>query len=240
MDKFLASYKNYLLKSVPENKKYLMQCYIDFILLAVKSAYNKQIKYQIKIKKFDLLYRQIFKNCIFKNNIIHKLQQQFVKENISLSLMTDIIKACKYSADDSYGQDNKHRIYCMEMFVGPLARFIMVLNNLNMSVYIPFVALMMGAALVSMYQHNNITDRKFYTNKLNGFLKDAKILPMLIQNRILRFKICYFLMLSDAYIGKIKRKEQLKITIIDLVKILLYALTIWLFTRVRTLNVRGV
>ena len=46
--------------------------------------------------------------------------------------------------------------------------------------------------------------------------------------------------LLNVYIDKIKRKEPLNLTKIDLIKILVYAILKCLFTRVRTLNVKGV
>ena len=70
MDSFFVIYKDYILKSVPKNQVYIMQCYLDFIILGIKAATNPKISTQTKLKKFDLLYRQIFKSCAIKNNLI--------------------------------------------------------------------------------------------------------------------------------------------------------------------------
>ena len=56
MDSFFVIYKDYILKSVPKNQVYIMQCYLDFIILGIKAATNPKISTQTKLKKFDLLY----------------------------------------------------------------------------------------------------------------------------------------------------------------------------------------
>ena len=66
MDKFFNTFYEYLLKSVPQKSVKLMTCYADFVKLGIKAAYNKQIKTEIKLKKFDLLYKQIFKHRFIK------------------------------------------------------------------------------------------------------------------------------------------------------------------------------
>ena len=239
MDSFFVIYKDYILKSVPKNQVYIMQCYLDFIILGIKAATNPKISTQTKLKKFDLLYRQIFKSCAIKNNLITKLQQNFIKENISLSLISDMINALKQLALQEQ-PDGKTQIYIMQLFINPLARMIMVLNNLNMSIYMPFISLLMGGGVISLFQTGKVSDRRFYTSKLNGFIKDGQILPMLIKNKCFKFKICFFVMMINSYAQKIKRKEQLKLTIIDSSKILMYACAKWLFTRVKTLNLKGI
>lgn len=228
MDNFFALFEQYIIKSVPKSQQNIILLYLCFAKLGIKSAQNEQIKPEIRLKKFALLYQQIFKPCALKNNLIAKLQQAFIKENISLSLLSDMVTSFKKLV---LQKDNN--LHFMQLFTSSIARMIMVLNNLNVSVYMPFTSLTMCAALISFNDKNQL-------NRLCGFLKDAQILPMLIRNTKLRFKVCYFVKLLNIYIDKIKRKEPLNLTKIDLIKILVYALLKCLFTRVRTLNVKGV
>ncbi|MBE6450892.1 MAG: hypothetical protein E7016_02880 [Alphaproteobacteria bacterium] len=228
MDNFFALFEKYIIKSVPESQQNIILLYLRFAKLGIKSAQNEQISSDIRLKKFDLLYRQIFKPCALKNNLIAKLQQAFINENISLSLLSDMVTSFKKLVLKK--DDNLH---FMQLFTSLTARMIMVLNNLNMSVYMPFASLTMCAGLISFNDKNQLS-------KLYGFLKDAQILPMLIKYAKLRFKVCYFVKLLNVYIDKIKRKEPLNLTKIDLSKILVYALFKYFFTKVRTLNVKGV
>ena len=86
MDRFIFLCKQYMGLFVPDESKYILRDYVYFIELGVKGALNEKIKPEVRLKKFDLLYRQIFKKCKLKNGLLARLQQIFVKENISLSL----------------------------------------------------------------------------------------------------------------------------------------------------------
>jgi hypothetical protein len=217
-----------------------MICYLEFIKLGIKNALNQKIKTDVKLKKFDLLYRQIFKNCALKNNIMYNLQTEFVKENISLSLLSDIVKALKQLSVKTDENDWNNKIYCYQLFVSPLARMIIVLNDLNMSVYMPFTSLLMCAMLISDIMNNKIKQRRFYVSKINGFLKEAKIMPLVIKNKIFRFKAWYVLTMLEQLTKKIIKKRKLSLSNFDFIKILFYASLKWIFVRVKTLNLKGI
>ena len=217
-----------------------MICYLEFIKLGIKAGLNQKLKADIKLKKFDLLYKQIFKNCALKNNIIHTMQTEFVKENISLSLLSDMIKAFKQLSAKTDEKDWNNKTYCYQLFVSPLARMIIVLNDLSMSVYMPFTSLLMCAMLISDIINNKIKQRRFYVSKINGFLKDAKIMPLIIKNRTFRFKTWCFLTMLEQLAKKIIKKRKLSLSNFDFIKILFYASLKWLFVRVKTLDLKGI
>ena len=75
-----ALFEKYIIKSVPKSQQNIILLYLRFAKLGIKSAQNEQISSDIRLKKFDLLYRQIFKPCALKNNLIAKLQQAFINE----------------------------------------------------------------------------------------------------------------------------------------------------------------
>lgn len=235
MDSFLENYKIFIYKSVPKKYSSLIADYINFTELGFKAAKNKKIKAEIKLKKFDLLYRQIFKNCVLKNNVISKLQNQFVEENISLSLLSDMINIFKYKVTESQFANsailNKHR----QNFASVYARLIMTLNDLSPSVYIPLVSNIMCAITITQEKNS-----KHNIEKITGLLKDAKILPTIVSNKVFRFKLLYFIEILEIFVSKYKKNLPLKISNFNLIKSFVYASFKWFFTKVRTLNNKGI
>ena len=237
MDRFIFLCKQYMGLFVPDESKCILRDYVYFIELGVKGALNEKVKPEVKLKKFDLLYRQIFKKCKFKNGLLARLQQIFVKENISLSLLSDMVNFFKCLSEQTSKDTWNKKIYCNQMFISPFSRMVMLLNNLNVSVYMPFASLVMCVMLISEVQSKNIKHRRFYLSKIKGFLKDAKVLPLVIENRAFRFKMWYLLKVLEVLIKKYKNKKELKLSFVDLAKILFYAVFKWTFTKVKTLNV---
>ena len=126
MDNFFALFEQYIIKSVPKSQQNIILLYLYFAKLGIKSAQNEQIKPEIRLKKFALLYQQIFKPCALKNNLIAKLQQAFIKENISLSLLSDMVTSFKKLV---LQKDNN--LHFMQLFTSSIARMIMVLNLIH-------------------------------------------------------------------------------------------------------------
>ena len=248
MDKFFYQCKNHITKLVPNKNKELITCYLNFVSLGFKVINNDNLKSEIKLKKFDLLYRQIFKNCSLKGNVIYKLQKYFIAENISLSLLSDIIKALKeLSLKEQYQTWNKF-IYCSQLFLSPIVRMIMVLNNLNASVYMPFMSVMMSWLMLETGEYKKIEEFQnysklkyhlFYTDKIRGFLKEGKVSLQVVSNKVFRYKLCYLVSMLDVILEKFFKREKLKLSIVDLNKILFYSTLKWLFTRVKTLKIEG-
>ena len=222
---------------VPDENKCILRDYMHFIELGIEGALNENVKPEIRLKKFDLLYRQIFKKCKFKNGLLSRLQQTFVNENISLSLLSDMVNFFKCLSEQTPKDTWNKKIYCNQMFISPFSRMVMLLNNLNVSVYMPFASLLMCVMLISEVQSKNIKHRRFYLSKIKGFLKDAKVLPLIIENSAFRFKMWYLLKILEVLIKKYKNKKELKLSFVDLIKILFYAVFKWIFTKVKTLNV---
>ena len=171
MHDFIMECEKYIIKSVSKQKRYIISCYLDFIKLGLKSALNEKLSFDIKQKKFDLLYKQIFKNCVLKNNIIAKLQSIFVSENISLSLLSDMIKAFKQISDCNHDLNWSTKLYSNQLLISPLVRMLIVLNELNYSVYMPFASLMMCVVLVSDVRSKKIKHRRFYLSKIKYMIE---------------------------------------------------------------------
>ena len=94
--------------------------------------------------------------------------------------------------------------------------------------------------LISDIMNNKIKQRRFYVSKINGFLKDAKIMPLIIKNRTFRFKTWCFLTMLEQLAKKIIKKRKLSLSNFDFIKILFYASLKWLFVRVKTLDLKGI
>ncbi len=239
MNSFFDLYENYIINSVATDNRKILSFYLNFVSLGIKAAKNKNISTQVKIKKFDLLYRQIFKPCKLKNNLISQLQADFIKENISLSLLSDMVKAFKQLSMINRNSDLNEIMYTNQLFVSPMTRILMVLNNLDMSVYVPFAALIMCAMLLAQGQDNNTKNRRFYFSKIKGFYKEAKILPLVITNSKFRFKVWCYIKALDMLLTKYKNKNNLKLSNLDLIRIIFYAGIKWFFVGVKTLRIKG-
>ena len=249
MDEFFCRYKKLILESVSHKNKEIMTYYVSFINLGLKAVKSDKVTPEIKVKKFDLLYRQIFKRCAIKDNIISKLQESFITDNISLSLLSDMVKSFKdLVLGEQYKSWNRF-VYSSQLFLSPLVRIIIVLNDLNMSVYIPFMSMMMCFLLVENYDVNkieelqNLSGTKYsnlYAEKLSGFLREGQVLPQIVKNKIFRFKALCMLGILNVMFEKKSKKERMILSNIDLGKILLYDSVRWLFTRVKTIKIKGV
>lgn len=235
MDSFLKNYKNTIYKAVPKKYLYFIKDYIYFVELGLKASENMNIKPEIKLKKFDLLYRQIFKNCALKNNLISKLQNKFIEENISLSLLSDMINIFKYKVTDSHFTNSASLNNYRQNFASVYARLIMTLNDLSPSVYIPLVSAIMCTIIITQEKNSNNN-----IERLDGLLRDAKILPLIIKNNSFRFKSWYFIETLEILTTKYKQGLSLKISNFNLIKIFVYASFKWLFVRVKTLKNRGI
>lgn len=235
MDSFLKNYKNIIYKSVPKKHLNIVYDYVCFVELCLKLANHKKISEPVKIKKFDLLYRQIFKNCALKNNLIYRLQNAFIAENISLSLLSDMINVIKPKVSQNFFENITFYNNYQQNFASNLARFIMVLNDLTPSVYIPLVSAVLCSIILDEAATSNIS-----SERIIGLLKDAKLLPLIVKNKVFRFKAWCFIEALEILTLKHSKKLKLKISKLDLIKIFTCASFKWLFVKVKTLKSRGI
>lgn len=235
MDSFLKNYKNFIYKSVPKKHAHIMADYVYFVELGLKLTNNQQITPAVKSKKFDLLYKQLFKNCTLKNNVISRLQTSFINENISLSLLSDMINIFKLKATNNLLENKTLFNNYQQTFASNFSRFVMVLNDLSPSVYIPLTSAVMCCLIISTNE-----DIKNNVERLDGLLKDAKILPLIVQNKLFRFKAIYFIKTLEVLIAKYRQGLPLKISNFNLIKNFIYASFKWFFVRVKTLKNKGI
>ena len=234
MDSFLKNYKNIIYKSVPKKHLNIVSDYVCFVELCLKLANNQKITESVKLKKFDLLHRQIFKNCSLKNNLICRLQKAFIAENISLSLLSDMINIVKQKASQNLFENTTFYNNYQQNFASNLARFIMVLNDLTPSVYIPLVSVVLCSIILAD------TTKNVSSERINGLLKDAKLLPLIVKNKGFRLKAWCFIEALEIFTYKHSKNLKLKISNFDLIKIFTCASFKWLFVRVKTLKSRGI
>ena len=151
------------------------------------------------------------------------------------------------SLKEQYKSCNRF-VHTNQLFFSPFVRMIMVLNELDASVYMPFMSMMMCLSLLEDYNGKKIEELRdlsekeyygLYKDKIMGFFKEAKILSQVVANRSFRFKILYIEGLLNVMMEKFSRKEKLIFSNVDLSKILFYAVVKWLFTRVKTLKIKG-
>ena len=83
---------------IPNEKQALWELYLKFLDAEIKRFEFEKDKTAIKEEKLRLLEKVLRRNNAVKNNIITELQNGFISENLSLSLLTDWLVVWRYSA----------------------------------------------------------------------------------------------------------------------------------------------
>jgi len=187
---------------------------------------------------FNLLYKAVSRHWSEKT-LLGNLQQQFIKENLSLSLLLEPIDGFDWLSKNRYPLQFSGSSPIMLQVIAPLTRFIAALNNQHPPFYQPFSNLM--CAYLTLYVLNmpelekilkksGITaDKENLRNSLPLLFAEAKQVLLVTKGLINRCKIGWYLGLCHTLIEKNKQK---KIDFLDYFNSFLYGL--WY-----TLTIRG-
>ena len=245
--------RNNVLFFTPKEYKTLVKNYLRFFELGINMAADKNLSTEIKLKKISLLQKGIYRPCPFQNNLLKYLQINFVKQNLSLSLLNDCFKV--FSVRASYDGQFKTWAQMVDYFqsaVSPMVRLIMVLNNLSPSVYLPFASLGVASLLVYTYVSGNykkpenlelLTDEEYknlYVEKVKGLFKSSRILPQIVYSHLFRLRVCIALAATKIFFKKINKNKRAELDVIDYVKAMIYGTFKWMFTKTKSLNTEGI
>ena len=222
----LKIYKTLVLK---ENEQ-LMTQYLTWIkLLALRGLHLKKTSE----KSFNILYRAVSRHWQ-KRLLLGRLQEEFIKENLSLSLLLEPLDGFEWLSKNRYPLNFSASSPIMLQIVMPFARLIAALNHQHPPFYQPFANLIsayIGLYMLSIKDVENLFANTLITldkTKIAGDLlllhQEAKQVLPVIRGIKFKLKIAFYLGLCKVLILKIMKKNLKKINFVDYVNAFLYSL----------------
>lgn len=226
----LAIFKNL----IPESNRPLMSAYLKWLtMLAQRGLHLKPAT----DAQFNRLYRSVSRTWNPKTTLGY-LQQEFIKENLSLSLLLEPLQGFEWLSKNRYPLTFTGSSPIMLQIVAPFARLIAALNYQHPPFYQPFANLVcayLGVYLQAMPELLNLlTKARFRINEnmpasLPLLHQEAKqILPVTYYLHF-KLKIAFYLGLCQVLLQK---KSSAKMNFLDYVNAILYGL--WY-----TITIRG-
>lgn len=224
----------------------IVELYIKYLESGYEHFNSAKVAAEIKAEKIRLLERAIRRDYPVKNNMISRLQQCFVTENLSLYLLIDPLLAWRYPAADKQPTSETQLSDIIGYETSPLARLLMVLNNENPSTYLPMQSLLAVLIYSDMFQNkhpvlkNIKLSKRQRLSKLRGLLKNAGILLSIVRSKRLKYRAAILLNTASILADKYEKNQQFRIDFLDVLRIYLYSIIQFLFVRKRTVTKKGI
>ncbi len=260
--------------------KRIISDYYQFARYADDVADDDKLSAKEKLKQLDELEKVFFgtQKTSKKLPFAVKLREEFLKENLSTSLASDLLKAFRQDAEGKeYKTWAQLTDYC-KYSAAPVGRFMLAIHDENPSTYLPSNSLCAALQIVNHLQdikydakllkrvyipldlqkEFNISPADFLKNKetpelkrlishilekVTGLLKDAEILPQIVDSLRLRVYLYMTLFLTRRLMNKIRKGDvlakEIKLSGLDWVISLCYAGTKSLFTKKKSLTTKG-
>ena len=177
------------------------------------------------------------KDFQIRNSLIFRLQQNFLKENLSLYLLLDPLFAWRYSAKEKLPTSEAQLSEFVNLFISPFARLIMALYDENPATYLPLSALFSAFFLTEAF-HDKAPlvakvklSKRQRLSKIKGLIKNAAIIMSLVKSKRLKFKLAIAVNQAKIMLFKEENNKQPQFTIVDKIRVFLYAC--WQFLRVK-------
>lgn len=262
-----------------KNTQKVVTAYYDFARYCDDVADNPALTSKQKLERLDAAENALFyEKEAKKNKQAAHLRKVFLKENLSFSLATDLLKAFRQDSEGFFYQTWGQLIDYCKNSAAPVGRFMLAINNENPSTYLPADALCAALQIV-----NHIQDAKYdfqilkrvyipadlwkafnlsvpvlkqdkspdafrklieeMLKRVKGLLKDAEVLPCIVNNLRLRLVLCIIFSLTNIMICKIVRGDvlasQIKLSKFDWAKAVVIGVGKGLFIRRKTLTHKG-
>ena len=218
---------------VPKQNRSLMLAYLKWLsLLAQRGLHLKPSSDKI----FNQLYRAVSRTWNPKTNLGY-LQQEFIKENLSLSLLLEPLQGFEWLSKNRYPLTFTGSSPIMLQVVAPFARFVAVLNGQHPPFYQPFANLIcayLGIYLQAMPQVTEwLNQARFKLNEnmpasLSLLQHEAKQILPVTYHLSFKFKIAFYLGLCHVLLQK---KSSLPTNFLDYINAILYGL--WYMVTIR-------
>ncbi len=223
-----------------------LRLYCQYLDLGWKHYSSEKYSPLIKAEKINLLEKAIYKDYPHSQSIIHKLQKMFIKENISLCLLSDVLLAWRYLASNKIPTTENQVSDVISYSISPLARMLMVLNDENPSTYLPMSSLLMFFSYLQLFEQKSPFLRKVKISrrqkesKLSGLLKSAYVILSIVHSKKLKFNLAIAINKGRILFNRFKNNEQLKIGFLDYIRIFLYSTIQFVVVRRKTITKKGI
>ncbi len=226
-------------------KKYrpLIYDYLAFLQLGQHHFANRKITSDTRLEKLRLLEKILRRRSPFNSGLIFRLQQNFLKENISVTLLLEPLSAWRYTAADKMPDSGAQLSELLNRLLAPAARLFLVLDNENPCTYLPLTSLFIMLSLLEMCSKNSeyLTKAKMSKrqkeSRLKGLYKSASVLLQLIKNKRLKFKLALLLNTAKFQLSAFQNNKQQKLSLLDYTLIFLYSL--WQFATIKRKSVNN-
>lgn len=224
----------------------LLSDYILYLQTGWQHFSNQKISTSVRLEKLRLLEKALRRNSPFLQGIIFRLQQSFVKENISITLLLEPLSAWRFLAAGKLPTSGTQVSEILNRLLSPLARLLLVLDNENPSTYQPLTSLFVLLFLQEAFNSNSDFVKKAKMSKrqkesrLNGLYKSAKVILSLLKTKRLKFRIAILLNTANLHTRLFKNNEQHNWSFLDYLSIFLYSLGQFLFIKRKSVNNKGI
>lgn len=228
---------DFVISLIPGKKRELWRDYLKFADMGNSRFTYEDGRENVKEEKLRLLEKAMRREIKNSANTLARLQQEFIKENLSISLLTDWLTVWKYTSVLKSPLNEKQISDIIGYIVSPLTRMIVALNDENPSIYLPFAALISATIFLQMTEEKNellkggkwsLKQRK---SKLKGWLKNSRVLLSVVGSKRLKFRLAVLLNRVRLYESAFLNNKQCDIGMLDEIKIFLYS--IWQFMTIR-------
>lgn len=196
------------LKLINKKDRNFFVCYIGWIRLLFIRGFG--IKNN-STKTFNYLYKAVSKKWP-KDTLLGYLQDEFIKRNLSLSLLLEPIDGFSWIAKNRYELDYIKASPMFLQIIAPISRMVAVLNNCKPPFYQPFsnllfaylsLYLIYSPNLVKIFKNNKISIQSNVVNKeLPHIFNEAKFVIPTSSSLYFKFKLGFFLSLYKVLLKK--------------------------------------
>ena len=211
---------------IPKHNQPLIKAYLKWLQLLAKRGLNLK---PASDKIFNELYRAVHREWNAQT-LLGFLQQEFIKENLSLSLLLEPLQGFQWLSKNRYPLTFTGSSPLMLQIISPLARLIAALNHQHPPFYQPFANLMcayLGLYLQNMPELTELLHQSRFSLNANMpqtlplLQNEAKRILPVTYNFTFKLKIAFYLGLCQRLIQK---KSSQKTNFLDYVNAILYGL----------------
>ena len=234
-----------LLSDLVKNEK-LLNLYLRYLRLGREHYTKKGISTEIKAEKIRLLEKAIRRGCKLKSNLVCQLEQEFLRENLSLYLLLEPLAAWRYLATGKLPTSEAQMSDVLGNIISPLARLLMVLNDETPSTYLPMQSMLTALILLQMLQDKDVFLQKLkwrkkrQLSKLRGLCRDGSVILSVVKTKRVKYRLAVLLNSLVLLTEKYAKNEQPTIEFLDAVRIFVYSICQFLFVKKQTVTKKGI
>lgn len=208
-------------------------------LLALRGIHRKPVHN----KTFNYLYRAVSREWA-ENRLLGKLQKEFIRRNLSLSLLLEPLDGFEWLSKNRYSLTVAKASPILLQIISPLARLTAILNNQRPPFYQPFSSLIFAYAILYVLHSPELqkilaasllqTEPEKLQAQLPLLLAEAQQVLSVITGFRFKLKVAYFIGLCRRLMIKSLNHTKNNINFLDSVNAFLYGLWYILTTRDNT------